>query len=166
MRLFGYELTLPKLTFTATRRMARLGTIAAVLTGVGLAFQIGGRDGYTVPLSILLGTPTNGIVFGLIQFFFGLPRDVITSAGPAAEWDFYHVVFCVSIALNWTFLGLLADIFGERPPSRIDSGEGEPNLEQLAAPELDTLAREFEELERRVREARPDVDCARERRAA
>ncbi len=51
---------LRKHRWSATHQAARLGVVAAALCGVALALHLGGRDGYTVPLSGLLGMPTNG----------------------------------------------------------------------------------------------------------
>ena len=166
MRIFGLAVLPRDLRFRTTRQMARLGTIAAVLAGIALAFRVGGVEGYTVPLSYLLGAPANGIVFRLLSFFIHLPSDTIASGGPASEWSIYHLIFCASIALNWTALGFLADIFGGGPPNDLARVRDNPVSPERLLEGNDPLAMEFDELERRIRETRRQRDPEARRHAA
>ena len=139
----------------ATRAMARLGTIAAILSGIAMAFHIGGLDGYALPMTGVLGMPTNWIVLRLLDSIHPIPSRALWSG---ADWNIYLLVFSTCIALNWTLLGLAADVLGVRPPSRPRSRlttEGPP---ELTPGDLDPLVREFEELERRTREPRSPAD--------
>jgi len=134
-----------------TRMGLRLGAIAATLAGVALAMHLGGPDGAAVPLTRLMGAPTDEFLrIGLGRFIPRLARG-IASSGPASVWDYGHVIFCTSIALNWTLIGAGVDLvrwrFGrKKPPETLDAGE--PDL--LLA--HDPLRAEFEDLERAVRE--------------
>lgn len=149
--------------WTATRVAARLGIIAATLSGVALALQIGGRDGYAVPLAGLLGTPANVGIFGLLSLIVRLPNPILSSAGPASEWNWLHLVYCASIAVNWTLFGLLADL--TRPKSPADrTSLTVPTGEALLG--ADPLRDAFAHLEEQVRErererARPSDPGAR-----
>ena len=139
----------------ATRAMARLGTIAATLSGIAIAFHIGGRDGYSMPLSWLLGMPTNGIAFRLLGAIHPIPKGATWSG---ADWNIYLFLFSACIALNWTLLGLAADLFGVRPPSRPRSRLPTEAPPELTPGDLDPLVRAFEELERKVGEPGSPAD--------
>jgi hypothetical protein len=142
--------------FPATRAMARLGTIAASLSGIAMAFHIGGPGGYALPLSGVLGMPTNGIVLRLLETVHPIPRGALWSG---AEWNVYLFLFSSCVALNWTLLGLAADLLRVvRPPSRPRSRLATEALPALTSADLDPLVREFEELERKAREPRSPAD--------
>src|SRR3954466_8208396 len=138
-------------SWKATRAGARLGTIAAALAGAALYFHLGGQDGYTVPLSGLLGMPMNGWLLRLLPDFH------LSSAGRWSEWDLNHLAFCAGIAINWTAIGFLIDLVrvrsAEPPPSE---NRGEP-LSLFALAEVDLLTEELRILERTaVRPIRKD----------
>jgi len=99
----------------ATRAMARLGTIAAILSGIATAFHIGGIGGYALPMTGVLGMPINWIVLRALEAIHPIPGNALWSG---ADWNIYLFVFSSCIALNWTLLGLAADLLGVRPPSR------------------------------------------------
>jgi hypothetical protein len=136
--------------FPATRAMARLGLIATVLSGLALAFHVGGAGGYALPLSYVLGAPTNMFAMRLINALHPIPHGALWSG---ADWNPYLCLLSACIALNWTLLGFLADVFGERPPRRSQSSARPGMLPEPAPGDLDQLAREFEELERQTRDA-------------
>jgi hypothetical protein len=135
--------------WAATSAAARLGIIAATLSGLALALHLGGRDGYTVPLTGLLGAPANVGIFGLLSLVVRLPATILSSAGPASEWNWLHLVYCVSIAVNWTLFGLLADLTRPRSPSDT-SQMTVPTGDALLA--TDPLRDEFARLEEQIRE--------------
>ena len=135
--------------FPATRALARLGVIAATLCGLALAFHVGGRDGYALPLTALLGAPANVTVLRLLQLVHRIPHDAIWSG---ADWNIYLLLFCACVALNWTLVGVAADLLGGRPPSPSDNLSDQHHPLELTEPGFDALGRDFEELERRVRE--------------
>lgn len=139
----------------ATRAMARLGTIAGTLSGIATAFHIGGNGGYALPMTWVLGLPTNPIVFRVLESIHPIPRGALWSG---ADWNVYLFLFSACIALNWTLLGLAADLLGVRPPPRSRSRLSTEVLPVLTAADLDPLLREFEELERKTREPRPPAD--------
>jgi hypothetical protein len=138
--------------FPATCAMARLGTIAAILSGIATAFHIGGIGGYALPMTGVLGMPTNWIVLRLLEAIHPIPNGALWSG---ADWNIYLFVFSTCIALNWTLLGLAADLLGVRPPSRSHS-----RLPDEALPELTS-----EELERKTREPSPPADSSYDRAA-
>jgi hypothetical protein len=146
----------------ATRAMARLGTIAATLSGIATAFHIGGNGGYALPMTWVLGLPTNPIVFRVLEAIHPIPRGALWSG---ADWNIYLFIFSACIALNWTLLGLAADLLGVRPPSRSPSRLPADALPELTSADFDPLVREFEELERKSREASPPADGSRDRAA-
>lgn len=141
--------------FPATRAMARLGTIAATLSGIATAFHIGGIGGYALPMTWVLGVPTNGIVFRTLEALHPIPSRAMWSG---ADWNIYLFLFSACIALNWTLLGLAADLLGLRPPSRSRSCLPDEPVPELTPADLDPLLREFEELERKTREPRSPGD--------
>jgi len=130
--------------WAATRFMGRLGIIAGTLAGVALAFHLGGRDGYTVPLSFLLGYPTNLLV-NLIPHF------ALSSAGPASEWSLNHLAWCATIAVNWALVGVAMDLSrrSDPPPSPLLSTQDD--LPRISAAEPDSLLATFDALERAVK---------------
>jgi hypothetical protein len=146
----------------ATRAMARLGTIAAILSAIASAFHIGGLGGYSLPLSWLLGAPTNGIAFRMLGAIHRIPKNAIWSG---ADWNVYLFLFSACIALNWTLLGLAADLLGVGPRSRSRSRLRTRTSPALASADLDPLVREFEELERKTREPSQPADGSYERAA-
>ncbi|HVX42228.1 MAG TPA: hypothetical protein VHB25_21885 [Gemmatimonadaceae bacterium] len=135
--------------FPATRAMGRLGVIAAVLSGLAVALHLGGRDGYALPLSYLLGAPGNLGTLRLLAAIHPIPPHALSSG---ADWNAYLLVFTGSIALNWTCIGLAADLFDRRPPRRRETLKPPVELPELTNGDVDPLVREFEELERKVRE--------------
>jgi hypothetical protein len=148
--------------FPATRAMARLGTIAATLSGIATAFHIGGIGGYALPMTWVLGMPTNPIVFRVLEAIHPIPRGALWSG---ADWNIYLFVFSACIALNWTLLGLAADLLGERPPKRSRTRLQSEALPELTSADLDPLVRQFEELERKIREPSPPADGSYDRAA-
>ena len=148
--------------FPATRAMARLGTIAATLSGIATAFHIGGIGGYALPMTWVLGMPTNWIVFRALEALHPIPRGALWSG---ADWNVYLFLFSACIALNWTLLGLAADLLGMRPPSHSRSRLPAEALPELTSADFDPLVREFEELERKTREPSPPADDSYDRAA-
>jgi hypothetical protein len=148
--------------FPAARAMARLGTIAATLSGIATAFHIGGIGGYALPMTWVLGMPTNPIVFRGLGAIHPIPSRALWSG---ADWNIYLLLFSACIALNWTLLGLAVDLLGLRPPSRSRSRLPAEALPELTSADLDPLVREFEELERKTREASPPADGSYDRAA-
>lgn len=145
--------------FPATRTMARLGMIASVLSGLATAFHVGGSGGYALPLSYLLGAPTNVLALRLVNLVHPIPKGAIWSG---ADWNVYLLLFSACVALNWTLLGVAADLFGRRPPSRPASRLPAESPPALGSAEVDPLVREFEELERQRGEpSRPDDSSGR-----
>jgi hypothetical protein len=156
LRLFGYDIAFDRAHWTATRVAARLGIVAATLSGIALAMHAGGQDGYAVPLSALLGAPTNGLLWPLVGRLLHI-RLEITSAGAHSAWDGAHLLFCGMIALNWTAIGVAMDLARWQrslPPTPPVLGSSRSNELQLQEPSTDTLLTAFEELEREVRERR------------
>ena len=141
--------------FPATRAMARLGTIAATLSGIAVAFHIGGIGGYAMPMTWVLGMPTNWIVFRVLEALHPIPSRALWSG---ADWNIYLFLFSACVAVNWTLLGLAADLIGVRPPSRSRSRLRDEALPELTSADMDPLVREFEELERKTREPRSPAD--------
>jgi hypothetical protein len=141
--------------FPATRAMARLGTIAAILSGIAVAFHVGGLHGYALPMTGVLGMPTNWIVLRLLEGIHPIPTRALWSG---ADWNTYLLLFSTCIAVNWTLLGLAADLLGVRPPSRAHLRRPTEALPELTSADLDPLVREFEELERKVREPSRPAD--------
>ena len=143
--------------FPGARVGARLGLIAATLSGLAIAFDVGGWDGYALPLSYLMGAPTNGLIFRALSFVMHLRPDLVTSTGPSSHWDWYHVVFCGCITLNWTLLGLLADLTRPEPvapPAHRSLHEAADEPKRLLEPTFVLLEDTFKELERRARPSR------------
>lgn len=144
--------------WAAARVMGRLGVIAATLAGLALAFHIGGRDGYTVPLSFLLGYPTNLLVHAI-------PHFALSSAGPASEWSLNHLAWCAAIAVNWTLVGVAMDVvrrLSDPPPSLRRERE---DLSHLPAPAPDSLLASFDALERAVKIREKDHERPEQRAA-
>src|SRR5215213_8024639 len=98
MKVFGRNFSATSSRWPASSFALRLGIVAATLTGVALAFHVGGRDGYTVPMSWLLGFPTNLLMHRI-------PGFNVSSAGPGSEWSLSHVAACAAIVGNWTLIG-------------------------------------------------------------
>ena len=142
--------------------MARLGTIAAALSGIATAFHIGGIGGYSLPMTGVLGMPTNWIVFRLLEAIHPIPRGAVWSG---ADWNIYLCLFSACVALNWTLLGLAADLLGVGPRSRSRSRLRTEMHPELTPADLDPLVREFEELERKTREPSRPADGSYERAA-
>jgi hypothetical protein len=109
----------------------------------------------------VLGMPTNMIVLRLVEAIHPLPLGALWSG---ADWSIYLFLFSTAVALNWTLLGLAADLLGVGPRSRSRSrlrrAEAPP---ELTSADLDPLVHEFEELERQTREPsrRDDGSCER-----
>lgn len=143
----------------ATHALARLGLIAASLSGLAIAFHVGGRDGYALPLTALLGAPANLIILRIVHFIHPIPIDALWSG---ADWNLYLLLFCGCIAVNWTLVGVVADFVGSKPPSPRESLSDAGDIAQLTEADFDPLLREFEALERQVREP----DRPRDRRRA
>jgi hypothetical protein len=148
--------------FPATRAMARLGTIAAICSGIATAFHVGGPGGYALPMTGVLGMPTNSIVLRLLEAIHPIPRGALWSG---ADWNIYLLLFSTCIALNWTLLGLAADLIGVGPRSRSRSRLRADVPKELTAADFDPLVREFEELERKTREPSRPIDGSYERAA-
>jgi hypothetical protein len=153
MRVFGRELTWSR--FPATRAMGRLGIIASVISGAAVAFHLGGRDGFSLVLGYLLGAPTNVFILQLLNAISPIPHNVIWSG---ADWNVYLLLFCVCIAVNWTMLGLLADLLAPRPAKPTSSTLVANDAMELMTGDVDPLVHEFEKLEREVRERRKADD--------
>jgi hypothetical protein len=149
----------------ATRLAARLGIVAAILSGLALAFHVGGQDGYVLPLTALLGAPTNGLLFEGLRHLVSVPANLIASAGPRSQWDIWHLVFCGAVALNWTLVGLAVDLCGREPEAPMSPSAVADNPSG-ALSEGDELNAAFEDLERRVREREGEPRRLLVRRAA
>jgi hypothetical protein len=145
--------------FPGARVGARLGLVAATLSGLAIAFDMGGSDGYALPLSYLMGAPTNGLIFRALSFVMHLRPDLVTSTGPSSHWDWYHVLFCGCIALNWTLLGLLVDVTRPEPvgpPALRSLHQTADEPKRLLEPTFGPLEGAFKELERRKEPTRVD----------
>ncbi|MEP6622192.1 MAG: hypothetical protein ABJE47_22910 [bacterium] len=150
---------MPISRWAATRLMGRLGLIAGTLSGVALAFHLGGRDGYTLPMSFLLGYPTNLLVHVI-------PHFALSSAGPASEWSLSHLAWCAAIAVNWTLVGAAMDLVrrhSDPPPSQL--GREQDGLSRINASEPDSLMASFDALERAVKIREKDRESPKQRAA-
>jgi hypothetical protein len=131
MRLFDFEFARAQ-RWPRTVMMARLGTIAATLSGIAVAFNLGGQDGYTIPISALLGAPFNGLLLALVHWLRPSFQIDITSNAAAPHWSVYHLLFCGAIAVSWTFWGFLYDLSNPADPAPL--GLSAPDAKTLATP--------------------------------
>jgi hypothetical protein len=142
MRILGVRLRFNPSRWIATRLFGRLGLIAATLSGLALAFHLGGRDGYTVPLTFLLGYPTNLLVHLI-------PGFALSSAGPASEWSINQLAWCTTIVGNWAVIGLAMDVVRWDRAPKPPAGLPMPQPDLIAEDEEQLLAA-FADLEREL----------------
>lgn len=145
MKILGHAVPFTSADWMITRAAARLGIITATLSGIALGFHVGGGGGYALPLSYLLGYPTN-LAMRLIPGFR------LASTGSASEWSLNHVAWCAAIACNWTLVGVVIDVVRWASPSRPSPTPIEPSESgtMLSAASRDPLLEEFATLERAV----------------
>lgn len=126
----------PRQRWRWTHRLARLGTVGAVVLGAGIALDIGGGGWNIVLVAWLFGLP--------FSFPLAWAEALYPSAqgGPAAAWGVFHLALGVSTIASWTAVGVAIDLIRarvRRDPPR-DSLDGVPEDAYLEAARVDVEA--------------------------
>jgi hypothetical protein len=111
-----------------TRRLARLGTVGAVVLGAGIALDVGGGGWNNVLVAWLFGLP--------FSFPLAWAEALYPSAqgAPAAAWGMVHLALGASTIASWTAMGVAIDLIRARvrhepPRNPLDSVPEDAYLE-------------------------------------